>query len=165
MTEQTKPPSRRVESDGFVFAQDGVEYHPHAGEWLEFCGRPSIGDSLRLMKVFGLVAELQGRSARELNKLPNEAIKRLTGDFEGAIAGTIDQLAKAITAWTWTDDSGAPYPSPPPAEVLRELSQEELNYLVSTFRGELPQDARKNGSSPSTSRSMGRKAAASRKSG
>ena len=66
MSEPTKAPPRRVPSDDFTTTVGAEEYHPHAGEWVEFIGRPSVGDSLRLMKVLGLMAELQGRSPDQI---------------------------------------------------------------------------------------------------
>lgn len=52
MIERTKPPnrSRRVESDDLLVLDDGVAYYPHAGEWVEFKGRPSVGLYLDIME-------------------------------------------------------------------------------------------------------------------
>jgi len=53
---------------------------------------------------------------------PDE-VSRILGDVVGKLAGR-------ITAWTWTDDDGEPYESPPSAETLMMLSFEELGWLI-----------------------------------
>lgn len=64
-TPKTKPPVRPrriMVDDDLPVIVEGVTYHPHAGEWVEFSTRPSIGLYLELAAM--------GRS--------EEGIKRLT---------------------------------------------------------------------------------------
>ena len=148
----SKPPPRREASDSFTVTIDGKEYQPHAGEWIDWRGRGTVGSlivSLRLQKLLR-VSGLDAEEAEETSGL-YEQVCRDIADF--------------IVGWSWTDDSSEPYPSPPGPEVIRSLSYEELFYLVGLRFGGSTEEESKNGSTPSTSRSKGRKAETSQPSG
>lgn len=53
MVQQSKPPNkaRRVFLNDFTVVQDGSTYYPHAGEWVDFRGRPSLGFYMKLMQL------------------------------------------------------------------------------------------------------------------
>ncbi|MBF8255130.1 MAG: hypothetical protein HW375_37 [Anaerolineales bacterium] len=157
----TKIPPRRVICDDFTVTVDGVEYHPHAGEWVEFLGVASMSSYLRLMRL----TAVQGLTPAEMAALPSADARALVEDMESAIRTNLVDVARAISGWTWTDTSGVPFESPPSPDTLVGLSPEELHYLTRTYRGDRSGTARKNGSAPSTSRSTKRKAARSQKHG
>lgn len=49
MTQKSKPPltPRRIFADDLAVEQGGETYYPHAGEFVEFKGRPAVGLYLR----------------------------------------------------------------------------------------------------------------------
>ena len=132
----TKPPGLKVMGDAFVVVEDGVEYHPHAGEWVQYRGQPSIADIIRM-------AYLDEARAKQAE----------TGaDIEALYAAVLEETLVSVIAWTWTDDQGERYPSPPTADVLRRLTLAELTYLLGRGRVAETEEAVKNAASPSTSR-------------
>lgn len=145
-----KPPARRVLSDNFEFEQDGVIYHTHAGEWVEFRG----GDPMRVGDWFDAVKLQEAAS-------PVDGIASTTpGDVAATFANTLRGLVSDIVAWSWTDSDGEPYPSPPTYDVLLTLEMDEITWLktrgrVATVEDRArpePEDAEKNdGSGDSTS--------------
>lgn len=62
----------------------------------------------------------------------------------------LDLLASAITEWSFTDDEGRAYASPPTVEVLKALPAEELGWLIAASRSERKEEEVKNASSPSS---------------
>ena len=85
MPTNSKPPSnapRRVVADDLAVNYNGEVYYPHAGEWVEFKGRPSVGLYLRFMEM------------------------------ADASSKGIQELTPHVLAWDWTDDDGKPYPPP-----------------------------------------------------
>lgn len=116
-----KPPARRVLSDAFEIEQDGVIYHPHAEEWVEFRG----GEAQRVGDWFDAVLmreqmESDGRGSVEGARMVADSLE-----------GQLHTLERDILAWSWTDDRGEPYPSPPDAATLRLLGFSELMWLNS----------------------------------
>jgi hypothetical protein len=134
----TKPKVRRVLSDDCILTQDGVEYAIHAGEWVEFRGRPS-------MAFFTMYLSLQNLASDPTNLTPVE-----TGAMAHVAEGIGDHLARHIAAWTWTDDAGAPLPLPTEGAALDNLDQVEFQWLLAHFLNSAGGD-RPNASSPSTS--------------
>lgn len=124
MVTRSKPPAsaRRIPSDDCTVVVGDEVYYPHAGEWVEYRGRPSVGVALGFMS-----------------------------GPEGS-ATSIKLLATEIASWNWTDDEGRPYPSPPTADDLLRLPKEELGWLIGHAESAAPldEDARKNASTPST---------------
>lgn len=145
-----KPPARRVLSDNFEFEQDGVIYHTHAGEWVEFRG----GDPMRVGDWFDAV-KLQEAATGAESGPPTTA-----GEVAATFANTLRGLVADIVAWNWTNSAGEPYPSPPTYDVLLTLEMDEITWLktrgrVATVEDRArpePEDAEKNdGSGGSTS--------------
>jgi hypothetical protein len=99
---KTKPPTlpRRVFADDLSVVVGGEIYYPHAGEWVEFKGRPSVGLYVKLM------------------------------DITSASKESLKELHKYIVAWDWTDDAGQPYVNPPTLETLLDMPPEELKWLL-----------------------------------
>lgn len=109
----SKVPNRTVPSDGLVITVDGAEYRPHQGETVTFRGRQSVGDALLAFRLQSIGEE------SDLSKIAE------------MMESIIDALFHRIAGWTWTNDDGEPYPSPPAKEDLRSLSFEELGWLSS----------------------------------
>jgi hypothetical protein len=148
----TKLPPRTVICSDFEVVIDGRRYWPHAGEKLVISGQGSIDDVVLSMGLASL------RNAQNLT--PEEA-KEAKETLELMLA----RSEAAIESWTWTDNRGNEYPAPT-AEVLRRLSPEEIGYInEKVISGGDSKDAAKNGSSPSTSHSMRRRAPARRRNG
>lgn len=129
-----KIPPRRVYADDLTIIQDGEEYHPHAGEWVDVRGSTSLAS----MRLITRVQHLQGMgsedmTAEDIQEL-DEAIVSLTQYVSGLIAG-----------WNWTDDEGNKYPSPPTAEIIEHLRVEEMWWLMSATREDRTEEQAKNG--------------------
>jgi len=100
--QRSKPPvaPRRVSSDDLTVVIGGETYWPHAGEWVEFKGRPNVGLYVKLL------------------------------DLATTSQDSLKELHKYIVAWNWTDDAGVPYANPPTLETLLEMPAEELKWLL-----------------------------------
>ena len=122
----SKVPNRTVPSDGFVLTLDGIDYRPHQGETVTFRGRQSIGDALLAFKLQDIAGESD------------------TAKIAETLESFIDALSQRVVAWTWTNDEGEAYPSPPSKEDLRSLSFEELGWLASGGTSVAPEDDLKN---------------------
>jgi hypothetical protein len=136
----TKPKVRRVPSDDCILVQDGEEYAIHAGEWVEFRGRPSMGFFTMYLQLQSLGDAAQ---AGALTAEESSALGKAAEDMG-------DELARHIAAWTWTDDAGEPMPLPVTGEALDHLDQTEFQWLLAQYLQASGGD-RPNGSSPSTS--------------
>lgn len=139
----TKLPPRIVPSDDFEIMVDGVSYHPHAGEHVQFAPTVPVG-ALR-------VAAGVQRLAVQLDALRNEegqfigaALAQMTDLMEGHFDELAAFVAPLIRGWTWTDDNGEPLAQPDgtPAS-LAGRSQEEIYYLWQAAQQRNPA-ARKN---------------------
>lgn len=113
----SKVPSLAVPSDSLAIEADGETYYPHAGETVTFRGRQTVGDALLALRL----QSVNGESDPE----------RIAETMQSVVEG----LAKRIVAWTWTDDDGTAYPSPPTADVVASLSFAELGWLVGGGQG------------------------------
>ena len=134
-----KPPPRRVPSDDFVTTVDGIDYHPHEGEWIEIVGTLSVAEYQATIRMSLIGVELSATDD------PREHLSLTERHFEAICAG----LAHHIVDWSWTDPFGAPLPSPfNRPDVLQSLSPDELGYLIALVR-DSESSARKNGSPPS----------------
>lgn len=142
----SKLPTRRVPSDDFTVVLQDKTYRPHAGEWVEFRGFPTVGAQLRFMRA----ASWRAKTPDDFAAMGPDELEEAMASMTEAIESTISELAQAIVAWTWTDNEGRPYPSPPSESDLQRLSTEEIGYLSAAYRGNAGDDS-KNPSSRSTS--------------
>lgn len=138
-----KPPARTVPSDDCVVTVDGVEYHPHEGEWVKVVPGYSVGDLQLQREMQSLAMKLDAASGEA-----DEAQKKIAlvdDSYESAIG----VLSHRLRAWNWTSDDGEALPQPAgnPA-AFQHLRVEEVMYLVAAVQGETPGD-QKNGSRPS----------------
>ena len=124
-TKPGKVPPVTVLSDDLEIVVDGETYHPHAGESVSFRGRQSVGDA---MLAFSLQSLTEATDASEIHR---------------TLSDVVSKLATRINGWTWTDDDGEAYESPPSAETLMRLSFEELGWLIGG--GKAKADDLKNG--------------------
>lgn len=149
----TKLPSITIPSNDYEVVRGGKRYWPHIGQELVISGQGSIDDVVLSMGLASL---------QKLSDLTPEQARQAKETLELMLA----RSAAAIESWTWTDNKGEAYASPPTAEVLRRLSPDEIAYInEKVISGGEETDAAKNGSSPSTSRSTRRRAGTRRRSG
>lgn len=130
----TKIPPRRVVADDLVITgDDGQEYQPHAGEWVEVRGHVSVDDYLKTMAVRDI--RIGGDAATR-----SEQVDEL-----------FDWLGSRILDWNWTNDEGIEMPKPT-AAVIRGLDFVEIMWLLTAI---LPPtrsgEETKNDEAPSTS--------------
>ncbi|KKM89940.1 hypothetical protein LCGC14_1243590 [marine sediment metagenome] len=123
---QTKVPLRRVSSDDFAVVVGGEEYHPHAGEWVEFKGSPSVEETLTLLKFSDIPSTLTAEDV----PLVKAILEEITVYLE-----------RSVIKWNWTDADKRPYPTPD--GVLRSLSFDEIGYLVEKAFAQLPPEQQK----------------------
>lgn len=147
MQQKNRIPLRRVYADTYTLTVDGVEYRPHAGEWVEFSPLGTVGayiDGLRL-KASPPPTE-------------DEEDERLLAIVERIRS----EVRRRVVAWDWTDAvSGEPLPQPREGG-LEALSLGEMLWLQSAMSGDADPKA---GAAASTSPSRGKRAASSRKAG
>jgi hypothetical protein len=139
-----KIPVVRVPSDGCmvtvgqvvtagVITSPGTGYSVHKGEWVEILPAMTVQEVIALTSM-QRIATSETQDA---------------GEVEGVFRAMVDQLAKRVTAWNWTDMMGEPHPQPygNPAALLA-LTNEELLWLVQATSGQETPEERKNDSGP-----------------
>lgn len=144
--ERTKPPVRRVPCDDCTVEIDGVEYRPHAGEYVEIVGGGSI-EALQFAwrRVRPTPEPPEEASDKEKEVWREQRTAEVNSYFEELCAA----LARRVVAWSWTDDAGQPIPQPEGnPERLKILRPEELYFLRTACASEVPAE-RGNGSKPS----------------
>lgn len=124
---QTKVPQRRVPSDDFAVVVGGKEYHPHAGEWVEFKGSPSVEETLALLR-FG--------------DIPSTLTAEDTPQIKAILEDITAYLERSIVNWNWTASASERYPVPPNG-ALRSLSFDEIGYLVGKAFAQLAPEQQK----------------------
>lgn len=145
----SKPGTRRVPSDDCVITVDGVEFHPHEGEWVEVIAGFRIGD-LRAQR--GL-AELQPR-LEAVEGESQEGARKLAM-MDDSFAELVDALSTRVRRWSWTDDDGAPLPQPyRNPDAFRPLRLEEIYYLATVSQGEAPAEKKDDTKSSETTSSV-----------
>lgn len=128
-------------SPHWVITDEGETYYPHEGETV-WC--LPIGTTEAYLEM----AEFEDLSISDVGIV---GLRQL----DEKLVDLCQALAKVIVAWDWTDNRRQPLP-PPDADVLHGLEVDELLWLSSAVRGEVPSE-RKNDSAPS--RAMRRAAA------
>ena len=126
---------RRVEGDQIV--DDGKAYSVHKGEWVE------------------VIPIITMRQYIEVNKLSGALGNADPKELEQSLDRLCHDLANRLQNWNWTDLKGNALPQPDET-VLKDLTEEELLYLVTVCQGE-SQGERKNASTPSGRKSSGAK--------
>ena len=132
VTKPKKPPLRRIPSDDCLVVVEGEDYHPHTGEWVEtlHSGLTVGGIALarELHELGAKMTELEGADDVEV-----ESILLMDAGYQKIIPALRDH----ITAWSWTDLAGEPYPQPrtDPA-VYARLDVREIVYLQGVALGQ-----------------------------
>ena len=133
-----KPPPRRVPSDDFVLTVAGTEYHPHAGEWVEFRPQVPVGLLRAANRIRGINTALD-ELKDDTGAIVGANMARARAVWDGHYADLCDFLAQCVTAWDWTDDSGCPFSPPDGTDgPLNVLSDDELYYLMRAAQGQNP---------------------------
>lgn len=141
--EQKRVPARRVYADDFSLTLDGIEYHPHAGEWVEYRPVGSVGAYLDL---------LRSRAVKVVPEDEDEA--EATAAY---VERAREEVRRRVVAWDWTDiTTGEPLP-PPREGGIECLSLAEMLWLQGALYGRGESDP-KAGAATSTSRSRGKAA-------
>ena len=127
----------RVIEDGNVTVE-GDTYYPHVGEQIEILPLMTVGEVINTGKIAGMTGE-------------ETDIRVIGSNFDELCSA----IAKRVFAWNWTDMEGLPLASPHrnPA-VLKELSSEELVYLMGVTEVAPDPETRKNGFGPSENTSL-----------
>lgn len=131
-----KPRVTRVPSDTCVVTINGEVYHPHEGEWIDVIPAPqTVAERQAMVRLQIAGKKLRAASGDEDEQEQVDAF--LEGDFGMALR----IAAKRIVAWNWTDMRGEQLPQPDGnAAVLRELSDEELGWLIGACNGRPPEE-------------------------
>ena len=144
-----KIPSRRVPSDDCLvhvgrrvedgqIVDEGEAYNVHEGEWVE------------------VVPVVTMRQYIEINHLSKSLTAQDIDGMERSMDALCKAIAQRVVAWNWTDNEGVALP-PPTEGVIRELTEDELVYLITAIQGETA-GQRGNGSTPSPTRSSTKRA-------
>tara|TARA_Y100000310_G_scaffold317685_1_gene370839 strand:+ start:16601 stop:17035 length:435 start_codon:yes stop_codon:yes gene_type:complete len=106
---------RKVSGDRIV--DEGAAHHVHEGEWVDIIPVGAMTQYIALDKLR----------------------RALTNPNQDGLANSMESLCRSIAsrvmAWNWTDMKGMPLP-PPTSEVIQELAEDEIIYLVNAIQGE-----------------------------
>lgn len=138
----SKAPAKRMPSDDLAIEQDGIEYRPHEGEWVDVLPGYTVGDLQDVTRWEKLMDDRQAIGDDE-----PEAMVAWMGRAEAVLGDMSRSIDRRLVGWSWTDGRGRPLPEPSP-EVIAGLTWDELSYLMRIVRGQAETD-RKNGSAPS----------------
>lgn len=120
----SKPPTRRVNSDGCIVTIDGVETHPHEGEWVEVVGLLTLTEQ----KVFWNFNRLSGQLAALVGA--KDGLEKQSDVLDAGYEAACMVLGHRIVAWNWTDDWGKPLAAPDGTMgPILGLHAEEIYYL------------------------------------
>ena len=118
--------------------EDGEPVRPHQGEWVKVIPVSSVSNFLSIGDMM--------REAGKTDMNNPQVITAITPAFQQLC----DQLSKRIVEWNWTDWDGEPLEQPHRRpDVIAQLSEDEVLWLVTAVQGETP-DQRKKDSEPST---------------
>lgn len=128
----------RVIVDGEV-VEEGTKIAVHLGESVDVMRIPSMRAWMALGRI-----DTEG-----LDPTAPSTLRTMEGGFDDIAS----DIARRITAWTWTDMGGEPLPAPyKNVDVIRALEVDELFYLMNVIAGEAPeQRGNGRGGSPGSS--------------
>ena len=111
----------------------GTAYPVHVGEWVEILPAMSVQEVVSLTSMQRIMAG----STQDATEI------------ETAFRMMASELSKRVIAWNWTDMMGQPMSQPyAKPEVLMQLTNEELLWLVQATSGRETVEERKNASGP-----------------
>ena len=126
-----KIPPRKIDSSDCVvhvgqkiedgkIVDEGDAFHIHEGEWVKIVPYVSMKESMALVNIANLSTDSGTDSLKSLQDM-------------------CSALSERVFDWKWTDNIGQPMPKPyKNPEVLMNLQNEELIWLVSVSMGETP---------------------------
>ena len=125
-------PTRERASDACEINIAGETITPHVGESVHFIPYISIGKALRLTEVMEMLSREDSEENPEENTTVMEQLRAIS-----EIAGIV---AKSIDHWSWThpitgEKMGKKYGKEykPDSESIRELSTDEVAFLINEF--------------------------------
>lgn len=138
-----KPKPVRIKSDDCVVLVQGQQYHVHRGEWIE----TYVGVTAGQLANFDALADAH-EVAQQVKGDPDGGRQSIRA-MSSALQQTMEALADRITAWNWTDHTGAALPKPyKDPGAFKTLTVDELIYLTGAVQGET-EEQRGNGMSGS----------------
>ena len=126
-----KIPPRKIDSSDCVvhvgqkiedgkIVDEGDAFHIHEGEWVKIVPYVSMKESMALVNIANLSTDSGTDSLKSLQDM-------------------CSALSERVFDWSWTDNIGQPMPKPyKNPEILMNLQNEELIWLVSVSMGETP---------------------------
>ena len=126
-----KIPPRKIDSSDCVvhvgqkiedgkIVDEGDAFHIHEGEWVKIVPYVSMKESMALVNIANLSTDSGTDSLKSLQDM-------------------CSAFSERVFDWNWTDNIGQPMPKPyKNPEVLMNLQNEELIWLVSVSMGETP---------------------------
>lgn len=125
-----KIPAKRVPSDDFTVTVEGVEYHPHEGEWVEI--RPTM--SVKSMKRINQLMAMQ-YAADSIDGDEDEKNIRMIELMTGYFDDITEAIETRVIGWNWTDNDGEPMPQPSAPGWIDVISIDEMMYLLGVLGG------------------------------
>ncbi len=136
------PPTRVASDDCAIYVgrviedkeitNEGTAHYVHTGEWVELFPTQNLKELISLAKVVG---------SSEMSDSKDMIVGQAEALHELCLA-----LSKRVVAWSWTDNGGEPLPQPYKApDVLEELDNDELMWLLGAAQGNETKVDRKNG--------------------
>ena len=111
----------RVVEDGEII-DEGIAYHVHKGEWVELMPARTLAEVMALSDIAASASA--GASLRTL----------------------CAELSKRVVAWDWTGMDSEPLPQPYHSpDVLEQLTDDEVMWLLGAVKGKETVEVRKNG--------------------
>ncbi len=121
----------RVIENGEVVGE-GTAYEPHLGESVWIFRTDNYDSYLKLMAL-GDIGDTS--DVREIARRLEQQLSELVGI-----------LARHVVAWNWTDNEREPLPQPyKHPEVLRDLENDELLWLIGIVRDGSPREKKTDG--------------------
>lgn len=130
----------RAESDGLAYEdEDGEEFFPRVGQWVDF-KRKMSGNDYGLMASFIELSERVDIAEKSENR---DAISEANLEMFRAIPAMLDFISGKVVAWNWTDldrepDSEGNFPllPEPSREVVGNLDFEiDTTHLIEMLMG------------------------------
>jgi hypothetical protein len=141
-----KIPNRVIPSDDCKVTVDGVDYFPHEGEQIAVRPKLPVSEYNTLARFYDLAGKAQDSKSGDEQEATAAAAGAMFGQIGELFEELCSILASYVLAWTWTDNDGEPLPQPKGRpEVIRELTDEELWYILGVAMGGSNKAQEKNG--------------------
>lgn len=130
-----KPQPKQIPSDTCKVTIAGETYYPHEGEWIEVLPSPNTLREQQAFVRFSIAARNLAATEGDDDQVDH------TGEYLERDFGTLlEVVARRVISWNWTDMRGRPLPQlDGKTDLLRDLSDQEVYWLVGACRGEAPE--------------------------